>query len=137
MHMEAVTDEPFSEAVMACLPATPWCISDEEIARRRDLRASRCSSTSHPQSSLKTYCYHMDLLSVQWGRATPRCLTLHARHQLALIDGLPIQNMLPHFTVSLFRMCSLFWWCAYSGCAASFGGVPVQDVHPDLGVKHI
>lgn len=41
MHMEAVTDEPFSDAVMACLPATPWSISDEEIGRRRDLRSTR------------------------------------------------------------------------------------------------
>ncbi|BDA45360.1 DIS3-like exonuclease 2 [Coccomyxa sp. Obi] len=44
MHMEAVTDEPFSDAVMACLPVTPWSISDEEIARRRDLRSTRICS---------------------------------------------------------------------------------------------
>lgn len=42
MHMEAVTDEPFSDAVMACLPATPWSISNDEIMRRRDLRSTRC-----------------------------------------------------------------------------------------------
>ncbi len=42
MHMEAVTDESFSDAVMACLPATPWSISNDEIMRRRDLRSTRC-----------------------------------------------------------------------------------------------
>ena len=44
MHMEAVGDEPFSDAVLACLSPTPWSISAEEIARRRDLRSVRCTT---------------------------------------------------------------------------------------------
>ena len=44
MHMEAVGDEPFSDAVLACLPPTPWSISAEEVARRRDLRSARCTT---------------------------------------------------------------------------------------------
>lgn len=38
---QSVDAEPFSEAVLACLPSElPWKISDEEIGKRRDLRGN-------------------------------------------------------------------------------------------------
>ena len=36
--------QDFSEEVMACLPETPWTISDEEVSKRRDLREWRIFS---------------------------------------------------------------------------------------------
>ena len=47
LEMEAVPNTEFEPAVLACLPATPWAISAEEVARRRDLRATR---RVHPSS---------------------------------------------------------------------------------------
>lgn len=44
LEMEGVADEPFGAEVLACLPTLPWAISAEELARRRDLRSSRCAS---------------------------------------------------------------------------------------------
>jgi DIS3-like exonuclease 2 len=34
--------------VLACLPPTPWCIGDEELAARRDFRAARVFSIDPP-----------------------------------------------------------------------------------------
>jgi DIS3-like exonuclease 2 len=45
LAMEAVPDAEFEPGVLACLPATPWAISGDEIARRRDLRSTRCART--------------------------------------------------------------------------------------------
>ena len=43
LQMESVKDTEFEPEVLACLPATPWSISEAEISMRRDLRSSRCS----------------------------------------------------------------------------------------------
>ena len=43
LQMESVKDTKFEPEVLACLPATPWSISDAEITARRDLRRSRWS----------------------------------------------------------------------------------------------
>ena len=43
LQMESVKDTEFELEVLACLPATPWSISEAEISMRRDLRSSRCS----------------------------------------------------------------------------------------------
>ena len=41
LEMEGIDTSEFGPEVLACLPATPWTISPEEIAKRRDLRLSR------------------------------------------------------------------------------------------------
>lgn len=41
-------DDKFTPAVLACLPATPWSISDADVAVRRDLRSSRIFSIDPP-----------------------------------------------------------------------------------------
>lgn len=43
-----VRTEPFSDEVLACLPATPWIIPEEEIAKRWDLRSERIFSIDPP-----------------------------------------------------------------------------------------
>ena len=45
-----VRTEPFSDAVIACLPATPWKIPDEELAKRWDLRGERIFSIDPPMA---------------------------------------------------------------------------------------
>ena len=44
LAMEEIRDDPFDDEVMACLPSTPWSISEDEIAKRRDLRSTRQAS---------------------------------------------------------------------------------------------
>lgn len=41
LQMESVRDNEFEPEVLACLPATPWTISQAEISKRRDLRDDR------------------------------------------------------------------------------------------------
>ena len=41
LEMEGLPDGEFEPDVLACLPAVPWAISEAEVARRRDLRATR------------------------------------------------------------------------------------------------
>ena len=43
-----VDESEFSEEVLACLPATPWSISTQELARRRDFRSTRIFSIDPP-----------------------------------------------------------------------------------------
>jgi len=43
-----VAHEDFSTAVLACLPPSDWCITEEEIARRSDLRHLPISSVDPP-----------------------------------------------------------------------------------------
>ena len=41
-------DDQFTPEVLACLPPTPWNISDADVAERRDLRSSRIFSIDPP-----------------------------------------------------------------------------------------
>lgn len=41
LENEGVDLEDFDEDVLQCLPPTPWEITDEEVAKRRDLRNTR------------------------------------------------------------------------------------------------
>jgi DIS3-like exonuclease 2 len=41
LQMESVRDTEFEPEVLACLPATPWTISQAEISMRQDLRDDR------------------------------------------------------------------------------------------------
>ncbi|KAL4856961.1 DIS3-like exonuclease 2 [Chlorella vulgaris] len=45
---QVVDDDQFSPEVLACLPPTPWTISDEEVGRRRDFRHQRVFSIDPP-----------------------------------------------------------------------------------------
>ncbi|KAI3425159.1 hypothetical protein D9Q98_008930 [Chlorella vulgaris] len=45
---QVVDDDQFSPEVLACLPPTPWSISDEEVGRRRDFRHQRVFSIDPP-----------------------------------------------------------------------------------------
>lgn len=76
MEMEAVRDEPFREDVLACLPATPWSISDEEISRRRDLRATRCRTPAK-----RTLCHSIEIYT--------RLAFLHPLHRSIVAHALP------------------------------------------------
>jgi DIS3-like exonuclease 2 len=48
LEMEGIRADDFSEEVLACLPPTPWSISDEELAARRDYRGARVFSIDPP-----------------------------------------------------------------------------------------
>lgn len=41
LEVEGVDTSEFEEDVLACLPPTPWHITKEEIAKRKDLRELR------------------------------------------------------------------------------------------------
>lgn len=41
LEIEGVDTSEFSPDILACLPATPWCITSEEISKRKDLRNVR------------------------------------------------------------------------------------------------
>lgn len=43
-----VDEAPFSDAVMGCLPKTPWSVPAEELEKRRDLRSYRICSIDPP-----------------------------------------------------------------------------------------
>jgi DIS3-like exonuclease 2 len=43
-----VDEAPFSDAVMGCLPETPWSVPAEELENRRDLRSYRICSIDPP-----------------------------------------------------------------------------------------
>lgn len=38
LEMEGVRHEPFSDEVLACLPATPWAVAEQDLKQRRDFR---------------------------------------------------------------------------------------------------
>ncbi|KAK9829114.1 hypothetical protein WJX72_003965 [[Myrmecia] bisecta] len=48
LAMESVSEADFTEEVLGCLPTTPWSISNEELAKRKDLRGSRIFSIDPP-----------------------------------------------------------------------------------------
>jgi protein SSD1 len=57
-----VRNQPFSEAVLECLPATPWKIPDAEIDQRRDFREEQIFTIDPPTAKDLDDAVHCKLL---------------------------------------------------------------------------